>query len=95
MVATIESYEYYGHDAVVRVRPEVDLLPELVVRVTGGSPLSTGSRVGLNVVGSVVAWPIHGTHHGSAADGHEHGDGHHTHGSRGRDLAENSRNTSR
>ena len=47
----IESYEYYGHDAVVRVRPEVDQLPELVVRVTGGSPMSTGSRVGLSVRG--------------------------------------------
>ncbi len=94
VVATIESYEYYGHDAVVRVRPEVDQLPELVVRVTGGSPLSTGSRVGLSVVGSVVAWPIDGSH-GSSGDGHEHGDGHHSHGSRGRDPAENSRNTSR
>ncbi len=107
VAAMVESYEYYGHDAVVRVRPEVDQLPELVVRVTGGSPMSTGSRVGLSVVGSVVAWPIRGTRPGSASDGHgdgdghghgdgdEHGHGHHTHGSRERDLTENSRNTSR
>ena len=57
LAATVESYQYFGHDAVVRVRPEVDL-PELVVRVTGGVPLVTGSRVGLTVQGPVVAWPV-------------------------------------
>ena len=57
VAATVESYQYFGHDAVVRVRPEVDL-PELVVRVTGGVPLVTGSRVGLTVQGPVVAWPV-------------------------------------
>jgi iron(III) transport system ATP-binding protein len=57
VVATVESYQYFGHDAVVRVRPELDLLPELVVRVTGGRPLAAGSRVGLTVAGPVVAWP--------------------------------------
>ena len=36
VVATVQSYEYYGHDAVVRVRPERTGLPDLVVRVTGG-----------------------------------------------------------
>ena len=47
---TVESYQYFGHDAVVRVRPEPDQLPELVVRVTGGTPLErvpgSGSRPG-------------------------------------------------
>jgi iron(III) transport system ATP-binding protein len=57
VVATVASYQYFGHDAMVRVRPELDRLPELVVRVTGGHPLATGSRVGLTVSGSVVAWP--------------------------------------
>ena len=75
IVATVESYEYYGHDAVVRVRPEAVPLPDLVVRVTGGTPLATGARVGLSVLGSVVAWPIDGDHHG-----HEHGHGQHQHG---------------
>jgi iron(III) transport system ATP-binding protein len=55
--ATVESYLYYGHDAVVRVRPELPQLPELVVRVAGWTPLEAGSRIGLRVQGSVVAWP--------------------------------------
>ena len=38
----VQSYEYFGHDAVVRVRPEIDALPELVVRITGGHPLVAG-----------------------------------------------------
>ncbi len=57
IAATVESYEYYGHDAVVRVRPEADGLPNLVVRVTGGVPLEAGHRVGLSVLGAVVVWP--------------------------------------
>ena len=57
VAATVESYEYYGHDAVVRVRPEADGLPNLVVRVTGGVPLEPGRRVGLSVLGAVVVWP--------------------------------------
>jgi iron(III) transport system ATP-binding protein len=55
-VATVESYEYYGHDAVVRVRPERAGLPDLVVRVTGGVPMEPGHRVGLSVLGTVVVW---------------------------------------
>jgi iron(III) transport system ATP-binding protein len=54
---TVQSYEYFGHDAVVRVQPEHDGLPELVVRITGGAVLAPGSRVGLTVHGAVVAWP--------------------------------------
>jgi iron(III) transport system ATP-binding protein len=56
--ATVESYEYFGHDAVVRVRPVADGLPDLVVRVTGGRPVEPGRRVGLSVEGTVVAWPL-------------------------------------
>ena len=54
---TIQSYEYFGHDAVVRVRPAAPDLPDLVVRVTGGAPLEPGRRMTLAVVGQVVAWP--------------------------------------
>jgi iron(III) transport system ATP-binding protein len=61
MDATVASYEYYGHDAVVRVRPELEALPDLVVRVTGGSPLEPGSKVGLLVRGPVLAWPLDGS----------------------------------
>ena len=58
----VAGYEYYGHDAVVRIRlerkgvPEPGV-PELVVRITGGAPLAPGLRVGLSVRGPVVAWP--------------------------------------
>ncbi|HEY1826606.1 MAG TPA: ABC transporter ATP-binding protein [Acidimicrobiales bacterium] len=58
---TVESYEYFGHDAVVRVHPEApdpSDLPDLVVRVTGGTPLTPGSHVRLSVSGPVVAWPV-------------------------------------
>ena len=53
----VQSYEYFGHDAVVRVRPESDALPVLTVRITGGEPVVPGTRVNLAVRGSVVAWP--------------------------------------
>jgi iron(III) transport system ATP-binding protein len=56
--ATIRSYEYFGHDAVIRVRPRSAELPDLVVRVTGGRPLEPGREVGLSVEGPVVAWPV-------------------------------------
>jgi iron(III) transport system ATP-binding protein len=67
--ATVESYEYYGHDAVVRVHPQSDQLPDLIVRVTGGTPLVTGARVGLSVAGAVVAWPLDGAHHDGDSTG--------------------------
>jgi iron(III) transport system ATP-binding protein len=60
VAATVESYQYFGHDAVVRLRPEIDQLPELVARITGGTPLGAGTRIGLRVEGPVVAWPIEG-----------------------------------
>jgi len=56
--ATVVTFEYYGHDAVVRVRPDPRDLPELVVRITGGMLLEPGHRVGLSVAGPVVAWPM-------------------------------------
>jgi iron(III) transport system ATP-binding protein len=58
----VDSYQYYGHDAIVCIRlermgvPEPGI-PELVVRITGGQPLVPGHRVGLSVRGPVVAWP--------------------------------------
>ena len=55
----VRSYEYFGHDAVVRIQPSAGVgLPELVVRITGGQPWTPGSRVGLKVLGAVVAWPL-------------------------------------
>jgi iron(III) transport system ATP-binding protein len=58
---TVRSYEYFGHDAVVRVQPAVGAgLPELVVRITGGRPWTPGSAVSLKVHGAVVAWQDEG-----------------------------------
>jgi hypothetical protein len=55
----VRSYEYFGHAAGVRVQPSAGVgLPELVVRITGGQPWTPGSRVGLKVLGAVVAWPL-------------------------------------
>jgi iron(III) transport system ATP-binding protein len=89
LAATVESYQYYGHDAVVRLRPEGVGVPALVVRVTGGPPLVTGSRVGVRVQGPVVAWPI------TDSDHHEHGHGRepHPHGADGPAGSRSSRNT--
>jgi iron(III) transport system ATP-binding protein len=42
VAATVQSYEYYGHDAVVRVRPDASGLPDLVVRVSGGALRARG-----------------------------------------------------
>jgi TOBE domain len=59
VAGVVRSYEYFGHDAVVRVQPSGEVgLPELVVRITGGQPWAPGSPVGLKVQGAVVAWPV-------------------------------------
>ena len=44
IACVVRSYEYFGHDAVVRVQPDNGGLPELVVRVRGGTPLTPGMR---------------------------------------------------
>jgi iron(III) transport system ATP-binding protein len=54
----VRSYEYFGHDAVVRVQPEIGGLPELVVRITGADPLVPGTRVGVSVHGAVMVWRL-------------------------------------
>jgi iron(III) transport system ATP-binding protein len=56
--SVVRSYEYFGHDAVVRVKPDNGGLPELVVRITGGTPLVPGTRVGVTVHGAVMVWPV-------------------------------------
>jgi iron(III) transport system ATP-binding protein len=58
ITSVVHSYEYFGRDAVVRVQPDQGGLPELVVRITGGTPLAPGERVGLSVHGPVVVWPL-------------------------------------
>ena len=53
---TVASYEYFGHDAVVRVRPGSADLPELVVRVTGGHAARAGAP-GRALGAGAGAWP--------------------------------------
>jgi hypothetical protein len=56
--ATVSEYEYYGHDALVRVSPDWSHARALVVRTSGsGQPFPIGTRVLLSVRGAVVAWP--------------------------------------
>jgi iron(III) transport system ATP-binding protein len=87
--ATVKSYEYFGHDAVVRVRPARAGLPDLVVRVTGGRPVQPGRRVGVLVDGPVVAWPLAPDH-----DPHAHAHARHDQRSTALEVGpENSRTT--
>ncbi len=66
----VREYQYFGHDAVVRVEPDPAGEPDraegtaraegtgwLVVRVTGGTPFAPGTRVGVSARGPVIAFP--------------------------------------
>jgi iron(III) transport system ATP-binding protein len=54
----IVACEYYGHDAVLRVRSDHDpSAPEIIVRTAGGPQLDPGASVLLRARGSVLAWP--------------------------------------
>jgi iron(III) transport system ATP-binding protein len=49
---------YYGHDAVLRVRPtDPASAPEIIVRTSGGPQLPPGTAVLLRAKGPVLAWP--------------------------------------
>jgi iron(III) transport system ATP-binding protein len=59
LTGCVESVEYYGHDAVLRVRLAARDGSEgqpLVVRVVGGDIWRPAQRVGLRVRGAVTAW---------------------------------------
>ena len=56
--ARVLDSEFYGHDAVVRLRAEWDASLTLVARTSeAGSLPEVGARVALSVRGRVVAWP--------------------------------------
>jgi iron(III) transport system ATP-binding protein len=58
MPGRVTSYDYHGHDAVVRVQPERYADRQaIIVRVTGGRRLPVGAPVGLRARGPVLAWP--------------------------------------
>jgi len=50
------AYEYYGHDAVLRVKPDSAAGPEVIVRTVGCPELAIGAAVTMRVRGPVVAW---------------------------------------
>ncbi len=53
----VVACEYYGHDAVVRVRPDDAAAGQtVIVRTSGGPQLSPGSAVFVRARGPVVAW---------------------------------------
>jgi len=57
LTGRVIACEYYGHDAVVRVRPDHGTMaPEVIVRTTGSPQLSAGTRVTVRARGPVVAW---------------------------------------
>jgi hypothetical protein len=67
LAGRIVDYEYYGHDAVIRVLTEwprdatsgeADDLTHIVARTAGSNALlPQGTRVGIRAHGAVVAWP--------------------------------------
>jgi iron(III) transport system ATP-binding protein len=62
LTGRVTDYQYFGHDAVVRVRPDRDCgagadAGTLVVRVAGGTVWEPGTRVGVTTTGPVLAWP--------------------------------------
>jgi iron(III) transport system ATP-binding protein len=54
----VVACHYYGHDAVLRVRPtDPGSAPEIIVRTAGGPQLPPGTAVLLRAKGPVLAWP--------------------------------------
>jgi len=53
----VVACEYYGHDAVVRVRPDNDADgQDVIVRTSGGPQLAAGAAVTVRARGPVIAW---------------------------------------
>jgi iron(III) transport system ATP-binding protein len=58
LAGRVASYGYHGHDAVIRIRPELEGdTPMIIVRTLGGRRLPPGSPVTLRARGPVLAWP--------------------------------------
>jgi iron(III) transport system ATP-binding protein len=58
LAGRVTSYDYHGHDAVLRVQPDRAADDRtIVVRVAGGRHLAVGSPVTLRARGPVFAWP--------------------------------------
>ena len=58
LAGRVIACEYYGHDAVLRIRPHgAGGLPEIIARTAGGPQLPTGADVLVRARGPVLAWP--------------------------------------
>jgi iron(III) transport system ATP-binding protein len=58
LTGRVLDYQFFGHDAVIRVRPDGDAETSvLVVRITGGSAWEPGTAVGVTARGPVLAYP--------------------------------------
>jgi len=55
VTATVEAHRFYGHDALVTLR--LDTRTRVVARVSGAMPVAVGTTVGIQVDGTVRAWP--------------------------------------
>ena len=67
--APVIGYEYFGHDAVIRLGRSGDRMGELVVRVAGGPVRALGERVGVRAHGPVQAWAATGRRWGTTGPG--------------------------
>jgi iron(III) transport system ATP-binding protein len=57
LAGVVREYQYFGHDAVVKVQPDAGPADaRLVVRINGGTPFVPGTRVGVRARGPVLAW---------------------------------------
>ena len=58
LAGRVIACEYYGHDAVVRVRPTAEPgTQDVIVRTAGGPQLPVGESVIVRARGLVIAWP--------------------------------------
>jgi iron(III) transport system ATP-binding protein len=59
LAGQILEREYHGHDSVIRVRPECEGGPPvLLARISGRVPYEVGSSVAVTVEGPVLAWCV-------------------------------------
>jgi iron(III) transport system ATP-binding protein len=57
LAGRVVACDYYGHDAVVRIRPDGQPAgDEVIVRTTGGPQLPAGAQVVVRARGPVIAW---------------------------------------
>jgi len=72
LTGQVADSQYFGHDAVVRVRPDPvggSGSEILVVRTGGGKTWAPGTRVGIVTRGPVLAWPCPAGAHAEAGAG--------------------------